>query len=168
MEMIKSIMTLFISLTIFIIIFRAEEINAQFGQQQQQQNQQNQQGQNQGQQPSYSSSPAANNCVQQLQPCLEYLDGNRDPPNSCCDPLRYVIKSEPECLCSMISIRGANQAERAGINLTNAQQLPARCGERINPLGCILGSNSSSSSGLTLWTVPSLIIMAAASWIFVL
>lgn len=79
-------------------------------------------------------------CTQLLLPCMDYMNGTgRDPPRSCCDPLRYVIKSEPECLCQMISIQGANRAEQAGINLTDAQQLPGKCGEHINPLGCILG-----------------------------
>lgn len=78
-------------------------------------------------------------CNQRLLPCMNYMNGTRDPPRSCCDPLKYVIKYEPECLCRMISVRGANQAEQAGINLTNAQQLPGKCGEHIDPLGCILG-----------------------------
>ncbi|KAL3503645.1 hypothetical protein ACH5RR_038094 [Cinchona calisaya] len=105
-------------------------------------------------------------CIQKLQPCMDYLNGNRDPPSSCCEPLKYVIKSEPECLCSMISISGANQAERAGVNITQAQQLPGRCGEHINPLGCILGAPGSNSAGFS-FRVPS-VVMVAGSWMFVL
>ncbi|KAL3508345.1 hypothetical protein ACH5RR_027746 [Cinchona calisaya] len=105
-------------------------------------------------------------CIQQLQPCMDYLNGNRDPPSSCCDPLKYVINSEPECLCSMISIKGANQAERAGINITQVQQLPGRCGEHINPLGCILGAPGSNSASFS-FRAPRM-VMVAASWMFVL
>ncbi|XP_027127465.1 lipid transfer-like protein VAS [Coffea eugenioides] len=104
-------------------------------------------------------------CIQRLQPCMDYLNGNRDPPSSCCDPLKVVIRSEPECLCSMISIRGANQAERAGINITQAQQLPGRCGVHINPLGCILGAPTSSSASFS-FRVPSMAAVAG-SWMMV-
>ncbi|PIN10378.1 hypothetical protein CDL12_17032 [Handroanthus impetiginosus] len=79
-------------------------------------------------------------CMNQLQPCMNYLNDNRRPPESCCQPLDYVIKSMPECLCSLMSIQGANQAQQAGINITDAQTLPGRCGQRINPLGCVTGT----------------------------
>ena len=76
-------------------------------------------------------------CLNELAPCLNYLNGGQDPPDSCCDPLKSVIKSNPECLCSMISTRGTNQARQAGINVTEAQQLPGKCGQHVNPLSCL-------------------------------
>lgn len=76
-------------------------------------------------------------CLNELAPCLNYLNGTRDPPDSCCDPLKSVIKSKPECLCSMISTKGTSQARQAGINVTEAQQLPGRCGQHVNPLSCL-------------------------------
>ncbi|KAH6812642.1 hypothetical protein C2S51_021660 [Perilla frutescens var. frutescens] len=79
-------------------------------------------------------------CMNELQPCLNYLTGKNRPPDSCCQPLDYVIKSMPECLCALMSIQGANQAEQAGINVTEAQSLPGRCGQHINPLGCVTGT----------------------------
>lgn len=76
-------------------------------------------------------------CLNQLSPCINYLNGSRDPPSTCCDPLKDVISSNPECICSLISNQGAEQAKQMGINLTAAQQLPAKCGEAINPVGCL-------------------------------
>ncbi|KAI8009598.1 Lipid transfer-like protein VAS [Camellia lanceoleosa] len=54
--------------------------------------------------------------------CFNYLNvrGSHDnPPDSCCNPLKSVIKSNPECLCSMISIKATNAAQQYGINLTD-------------------------------------------------
>lgn len=80
-------------------------------------------------------------CLNQLVPCLNYLDSgtSRDPPSNCCNPLKWVIKSSPECLCDMISIKGSNAAEEAGINVTQAQELPGRCGQAVNPISCLKG-----------------------------
>lgn len=78
-------------------------------------------------------------CVNRLIPCLSYLNGTRDPPESCCDPLRRVIESNPDCLCSLISMEGSNRAEQAGIDVNEAQQLPGRCGQHVNPLSCLSG-----------------------------
>lgn len=76
-------------------------------------------------------------CLNQLAPCLNYLNGTKEVPQVCCNPLKSVIKDNPECLCRMISNRGSSQAERAGINVNDAQMLPARCGEHVNPLACL-------------------------------
>lgn len=84
-------------------------------------------------------------CLNVLAPCLNYLNGTRHPPDICCDPLKSVIKSNPKCMCSMISNRGTTKAEQAGINITEAQQLPARCGQHVNPISC-LSSNSPKNS----------------------
>ncbi|KAK8672376.1 hypothetical protein V6N13_110748 [Hibiscus sabdariffa] len=93
-------------------------------------------------------SSSGSSCLNQLAPCLNYLNGSEDTdvPDSCCDPLKYVIKSKPECLCSMISNRGSREAERAGINVTQAQQLPGRCGQHVNPIACLSGSTNSKTS----------------------
>ncbi|XP_030552690.1 non-specific lipid transfer protein GPI-anchored 30 [Rhodamnia argentea] len=85
-------------------------------------------------------------CLSQLAPCLNYLNGTRDPPSACCDPLKSVISSDPGCLCSLISNQGAAQAEQAGINVTEAQRLPGRCGQNVNPIACLSGSPSSGNS----------------------
>ncbi|XWS30591.1 hypothetical protein CRYUN_Cryun24cG0131900 [Craigia yunnanensis] len=105
-------------------------------------------------------------CLNQLAPCLNYLNGSRDVPDSCCDPLKSVINSKPECLCSMISNKGSREAEQAGINVTEAQQLPGRCGQHVNPLVCLSGSPNSKNSaedstGLLLFPSHSTIITLA-------
>lgn len=81
-------------------------------------------------------------CINSLIPCLNYLNGTRNPPESCCNPLRSVIRSNSDCLCSLISREGSRRAEQAGIDINDAQQLPARCGEHVNPLSCLTSRNS--------------------------
>ncbi|XP_023773159.1 non-specific lipid transfer protein GPI-anchored 30 [Lactuca sativa] len=112
-------------------------------------------------------------CLNQLIPCLNYLNNQgqgQDPPDSCCDPLKSVIKSNPECLCSMISNQGTKNAENAGINVTKAQELPARCGQRVNPISCITstskttpGTSDSQSLGnsMVYLLYPLMLIIAA-------
>lgn len=111
-------------------------------------------------------------CMNELQPCLNYLNGNNRPPESCCQPLDYVIKSMPECLCALMSIQGANQAEQAGINVTEAQTLPGRCGQRINPLGCVTGTpdtrNSVQNSSNLKLGFSSLSVVLAAIFFVIL
>ncbi|EEF49307.1 lipid binding protein, putative [Ricinus communis] len=108
-------------------------------------------------------------CINQLVPCLNYLNGTKDVPDTCCEPLENVIKSDPECLCSMISNEGSDQAEQAGINVTEAQQLPGRCGLHVNPISCITGSPNTktsvdNSSGLLLFPSWSMMMVAAAAF----
>nr|KYP44119.1 Lipid transfer-like protein VAS [Cajanus cajan] len=76
-------------------------------------------------------------CLNKLSPCLNYLNGTEDPPDSCCEPLKSVIESDAGCLCSLVSNRGTKEAEQAGININEAQQLPGRCGKHVNPLSCL-------------------------------
>ncbi|KAF3564937.1 hypothetical protein DY000_02019043 [Brassica cretica] len=85
-------------------------------------------------------------CLDQLAPCLKYLNGTKEVPQVCCNPLKSVIKNNPECLCRMISNRGSSRAEQAGINVNDAQMLPARCGEHVNPIACLTRSRGSTNS----------------------
>ena len=109
-----------------------------------------------GEQSSGSGSSSSPNCLNELAPCLNYLNGNGNgnerrggddehPPDSCCDPLKQVIKKKGECLCSLISNEGSARAEQAGINITRAQQLPALCGQHVNPLSCLKTTPPSST-----------------------
>lgn len=84
-------------------------------------------------------------CLNELGPCLNYLNGTRDPPDICCDPLKEIIKTDSECLCSLMSNQGAFQAQLLGINVTEAQELPGRCGQRVNPLACLSGGKHGTS-----------------------
>ncbi|CAN6865210.1 unnamed protein product [Brassica oleracea var. botrytis] len=85
-------------------------------------------------------------CLNQLAPCLNYLSGTKEMPQVCCNPLKSVIKNNPECLCRMISNRGNSQAEQADINVNDAQMLPARCGEHFNLIACLTRSRGSTNS----------------------
>lgn len=76
-------------------------------------------------------------CLNKLAPCLNYLSGTKNPPDSCCDPLKSMIESDATCLCSLVSNKGTRQAEKAGINISDAQSLPGRCGQHVNPLSCL-------------------------------
>ncbi|TKY46238.1 Lipid transfer protein VAS [Spatholobus suberectus] len=107
-------------------------------------------------------------CLNKLSPCLNYLNGTEDPPDSCCEPLKSVIESDAECLCSLVSNRGASQAEQAGININEAQQLPGRCGQHVNPLSCVTSSpgptNSDQNSATKLMHVsPGVVMMILVS-----
>ncbi|XP_027357504.1 lipid transfer-like protein VAS [Abrus precatorius] len=93
-----------------------------------------------------SGSAQDSTCLSKLSPCLKYLNGTEEPPNSCCEPLKSVIESDAKCLCSLVSNKGTRQAEQAGININEAQNLPARCGQHVNPLSCLASSPGSMES----------------------
>ncbi|XP_022983266.1 lipid transfer-like protein VAS [Cucurbita maxima] len=88
-------------------------------------------------------------CMNRLIPCLNYLNGTRDPPPSCCNPLKSVIDSNPDCLCALISRDGSDRAEQAGIDVSQAQLLPGRCGEHVNPLSCLAAANNARSLSIS-------------------
>uniref|UniRef100_A0A7N0UPF5 Bifunctional inhibitor/plant lipid transfer protein/seed storage helical domain-containing protein n=1 Tax=Kalanchoe fedtschenkoi TaxID=63787 RepID=A0A7N0UPF5_KALFE len=89
-------------------------------------------------------------CLTRLLPCLNYLNSSRrEPPGSCCNPLKSVIKSNPECLCALISTRVTDQARQAGINVDRASELPGKCGQHVNPLGCLKSAGNSASDSAT-------------------
>ncbi|CAH1422913.1 unnamed protein product [Lactuca virosa] len=44
----------------------------------------------------------------------------------------------------MISNQGTKNAENVGINVTKAQELPARCGQRVNPISCITSTSKTT------------------------
>ncbi|XP_031382955.1 lipid transfer-like protein VAS isoform X2 [Punica granatum] len=116
-------------------------------------------------------------CLNNLGPCLNYLNWT-NPPDICCEALKELIKMDSECLCGMISNQGAMQAQFMGINVTQAQELPGRCGQRVNPLACLTTSSPSSrnsnqqeSSGVDIRYPPLIKVMMAVAlsttiWIF--
>ncbi|XP_021736126.1 lipid transfer-like protein VAS [Chenopodium quinoa] len=85
-------------------------------------------------------------CVNSLTPCMNYLNSTRGPPRSCCDPLKEVIQTNQQCLCSMISTQGTFQAQLLGINISQVEMLPERCGLRVNPIACLKGVSGSRNS----------------------
>ncbi|XP_060193585.1 non-specific lipid transfer protein GPI-anchored 30-like [Lycium barbarum] len=105
------------------------------------------------------------NCINKLLPCMNFLNGTRgNPPDSCCNPLKDVIRNMPECLCQMVSIKGSNAAEKAGIDINEAQMLPAKCGQPVNYMGCLKGA--SNSAGYSMRSSTMTILLAVASLLF--
>ncbi|CAN6461982.1 unnamed protein product [Victoria cruziana] len=80
-------------------------------------------------------------CLSKLASCLQYLNSTGTPSSSCCEPLKTVIHSEPVCLCSLLNSPIAGQA---GINVTQAAQLPRRCGENVSASACAAISTTST------------------------
>ncbi|KAJ6433446.1 hypothetical protein OIU84_017186 [Salix udensis] len=101
-------------------------------------------------------------CLNQLVPCLSYLNGTGDVPGTCCDPLKTVIKSNPKCLCNLASSQGSNQA---AINVTAAQELPGRCGVSVNPLSCLAGNSNSPNSKNSVDNSASIFVLPSWSLI---
>ncbi|CAN4108206.1 unnamed protein product [Withania somnifera] len=106
-------------------------------------------------------------CINRLLPCMNFLNGSRgNPPDSCCNPLKEIIEKMPECLCQMVSIKGSNAAEQAGINVNEAQMLPAKCGQPVNYMGCLRGASNSVGYSMSMGTTTSMkILLALASLI---
>ncbi|XP_026382265.1 serum factor response D-like [Papaver somniferum] len=85
------------------------------------------------------------------------------PPRSCCDPLLSVIKSSPECLCTMISNEVTSKAGEVGINITRAQELPAKCGQIVNPIACLAIAAAAGNNNNRIMRSPSSAAAAASS-----
>ncbi|CAA0821232.1 Unknown protein [Striga hermonthica] len=105
-------------------------------------------------------------CTNKLRFCVKYLNNETSQPlDSCCGPLDYVIKSIPECLCSLLSTVRGKLAEQSSINNVSrlAQELPNRCGHYINPLGCIAGTSDRRSVDLVPNSISS--ELWSSSWI---
>ncbi|XP_068636150.1 non-specific lipid transfer protein GPI-anchored 30 [Aristolochia californica] len=96
-------------------------------------------------------------CLNQLVPCLNYLNSSRNPSSDCCDPLRSIIQSNPQCVCS--NLNGNTGAGQNGINVTEVLMLPAKCGLNVNAATCATDSSprtsSPGSSPTTRTSVPS-------------
>ncbi|KAG9455302.1 hypothetical protein H6P81_008206 [Aristolochia fimbriata] len=83
-------------------------------------------------------------CLNQLVPCLNYLNSSRNPSSDCCDPLRSIIQSNPQCLCNNLNSNAGSGQN--GINATEALMLPAKCGLNVNVATCASNRSPRSSS----------------------
>ncbi|KAH0727048.1 hypothetical protein KY284_002913 [Solanum tuberosum] len=70
----------------------------------------------------------------------------------------------PECLCQMVSIKGSKAAEQAGIDVNDAQMLPAKCGQPVNYMGCLKGASNSAGNSMGI-TISMTVLLAVASLI---
>lgn len=87
-------------------------------------------------------------CTEPLRFCISYLNNTDRPPDSCCQPLDYIVKSLPNCFCSLISTWVVNRIEMKDTDVSKAQTLPSRCGQRVSPLECFTGAFLYSSFSL--------------------
>ncbi|KAL8214957.1 hypothetical protein R6Q57_004406 [Mikania cordata] len=63
-----------------------------------------------------------------LSPCINYVCGNSTTPSfSCCSQLANVVKSQPRCLCALVSGGQGHSSMGIKINQTLALGLPAAC-----------------------------------------
>lgn len=68
-----------------------------------------------------------------LSPCLNFVTGNTTTPSqSCCSQLDGVVRSTPQCLCSLMSGAGVNMG--ISINQTLALRLPGACNVQTPPI----------------------------------
>ncbi|KAL6005228.1 hypothetical protein ACLOJK_005790 [Asimina triloba] len=69
------------------------------------------------------------NCTSELvglSPCLSYISGSsQTPDSSCCTQLASVVQSAPQCLCLVLN--GGATSLGITINQTKALELPAAC-----------------------------------------
>ncbi|KAL1542552.1 lipid transfer-like protein vas [Salvia divinorum] len=110
-------------------------------------------------------------CIDELRFCIRYLNDTSQPPHTCCQPLDYIVKSLPQCFCNFMSTLAVDLVKSMGINISRAQTLPERCGQRVNPLECITGTSVARSNNPTpntanysiLWDSSFVIAFAAFS-----
>ncbi|KAK1592293.1 hypothetical protein Q3G72_022622 [Acer saccharum] len=68
-----------------------------------------------------------------LAPCLNYVSGSSSTPSaSCCSQLASVVRSQPQCLCTVLSGGGASLG--VTINQTLALALPGACNVQTPPV----------------------------------
>ncbi|CAA6656474.1 unnamed protein product [Spirodela intermedia] len=73
-------------------------------------------------------------CLTQLVPCLNFTSSKSTPPSSCCEPLKSLIRTNPQCLCSIL--QDDSLKKQSGVNATEAQGLPSRCGLNATAAAC--------------------------------
>ncbi|XP_020971145.1 non-specific lipid-transfer protein-like protein At2g13820 isoform X2 [Arachis ipaensis] len=80
-----------------------------------------------------SSSSSCTSTLTSLSPCLNYIMGSSSTPSSsCCSQLSSVVKSSPQCLCSVLNGGGSNLG--IPINQTLALSLPSACKVQTPPV----------------------------------
>lgn len=78
------------------------------------------------------SQSSCTNVLVSLSPCLNYITGNSSTPSSgCCSQLASVVRSQPQCLCQVLS--GGGSSLGININQTQALALPVACKVQTPP-----------------------------------
>ncbi|CAI9785679.1 unnamed protein product [Fraxinus pennsylvanica] len=90
-----------------------------------------------------------------LSPCLNYVSGNSSTPSSsCCSQLSSVVKSQPQCLCSLLNGGGASSLGIT-INQTLALALPKVCNVQTPPVSRCTDANGGTTSAATPASSPA-------------
>ncbi|XP_059648835.1 non-specific lipid transfer protein GPI-anchored 5-like [Cornus florida] len=110
-----------------------------------------------------AQSSSCTNVIISMSPCLNYITGNSSTPSSgCCTQLATVVRSEPQCLCQVLT--GGGSSLGININQTQALALPGACNVQTPPISRCnsaspanspAGTPESPSSGTGSKTVPS-------------
>ncbi|XP_043693805.1 non-specific lipid transfer protein GPI-anchored 5-like isoform X3 [Telopea speciosissima] len=108
-----------------------------------------------------SAQSSCTNALVSMSPCLNYITGNSSTPSSsCCSQLASVVKSQPQCLCQVLS--GGGSSLGINVNQTQALALPGACNVQTPSVSkCNAASPSPTetpstpSSGTGSKTVPS-------------
>ncbi|KAK1376406.1 lipid transfer-like protein VAS [Heracleum sosnowskyi] len=73
-------------------------------------------------------------CVVSLVGCADYLNTTTTPPATCCVPLKEAVTDQLPCLCDIYNDPALLQS--FGINVTQAIELPGRCGINFSISEC--------------------------------
>ena len=85
------------------------------------------------------------NVLVSLSPCLNYITGNSSTPSSgCCSQLASVVRSQPQCLCQVLS--GGGSSLGININQTQALALPTACKVQTPPVSQCNGKSKATKS----------------------
>ncbi|KAM0065008.1 putative plant non-specific lipid-transfer protein/Par allergen [Helianthus debilis subsp. tardiflorus] len=103
---------------------------------------------------SMAQSSSCTSVLVSLSPCLNYISGNTSTPSSgCCTQLSSVVRSQPQCLCQVLS--GGGSSLGLNINQTQALELPKACNVQTPPTSqCNAASPTDSPSGTTPSSSP--------------
>ncbi|CAN0857022.1 Non-specific lipid transfer protein GPI-anchored 5 [Linum grandiflorum] len=88
-----------------------------------------------------------------MAPCVNYVTGtSTTPSSSCCSQLANVVRSNPRCLCEVLS--GGAASLGVSINKTLALQLPASCNVKTPPVSRCNDVGASAPAGAPTQAVP--------------
>ncbi|CAA7399193.1 unnamed protein product [Spirodela intermedia] len=95
---------------------------------------------------------SCNSVILSLVPCVLYIGGSSSTPSAqCCTQLASVVKSQPECLCSVLS---GSAGVSTTVNQTRALALPGACNVQT-PSASLCSAPPPSSSPATPSTPPT-------------
>ncbi|KAI8009276.1 Non-specific lipid-transfer protein-like protein [Camellia lanceoleosa] len=108
------------------------------------------------------SSSSCTNAIISMSSCLNYITGNSLTPSSgCCSQFANVVRSQPQCLCQLLS--GGGSTLGININQTRAMALPRACNVQTPPISrCNAASPSPSPSTSPTVTTASPTVKTAS------